>query len=123
MTVKAHPNTGGVPFTVKLMIITDGRLTNDGQSFRVEQAAATEYRIAIQTGGEPEIPTDDYETLRQRASDDFASQMEKSDITFDDLWLELPVNKRLERLKADPEARDPGLAALYFHFGKYLLVS
>lgn len=123
MTVKAHPNTGGVPFTVKLMIITDGRLTNDGQSFRVEQAAATEYRIAIQTGGEPEIPTDDYETLRQRASDDFASQMEKSDITFDDLWLELPVNKRLERLKADPEARDPGLAALYFRFGKYLLVS
>lgn len=123
MTVKAHPATGGHPFTVKISVTTDGKLTSDGKSFRIENASATEYRIAIQTGGEPVIPDDDYETLKKRSGDDFASQMWKSDITFDDTFADMPANRRLERLRNDPDARDAGLTALYFRFGKYLLVA
>ena len=65
MTVKAHPATGGHPFTVKISVTTDGKLTSDGKSFRIENASATEYRIAIRTGGEPVIPDDDDETLKK----------------------------------------------------------
>lgn len=52
--------------------------------------------------------------------------MGRSDITLcgegSDELDALPVNRRIERLIADESLCDAGLAALYFEFGKYLLV-
>ena len=49
--------------------------------------------------------------------------MNRAELDLGDDYAFLPVNKRLERLKADENAVDPGLIALYFDFGRYLLVS
>lgn len=123
MTVKGHPATGGVGFTLKLRVATDGKLSNDGRSFRVEDAFRTDYFIVVAVGEEPAFPKYGYEELRKRSAEDFSSVYGRSDIEFEDDFADMPVNKRLERLKSDPEARDTGLAALYFRFGKYLLIS
>ncbi|MCI8387638.1 MAG: glycoside hydrolase family 95 protein [Clostridiales bacterium] len=123
MTVKAHPVVGGREFYIKLCVVTDGKLTVEGESFVVTDALATEYYIAIGVGYVPTIPDDGFDTLFARSCSDHVELMGRSDIEFgEDEFAELPVNRRLERLKNDPSAVDTGLMALYFRFGKYLLV-
>ena len=51
--------------------------------------------------------------------------MERADIDIagDSALDEMSVDKRIERLRNDPDAKDPALAALYARFGRYLLIS
>ena len=123
MTILAHPSEGGERFTVKLKVITDGRLTDDGRDFFISDATKTDYFIVIATKDEPSFPDTDYDKLKARSVQDFASLMDRAKLELGDEFSEIPVNKRLERLKNDESASDPGLVALYFDFGRYLLVS
>ena len=123
MTILAHPSEGGERFTVKLKIFTDGKLTDDGRDFLISGATKTDYFIVIATGGEPEFPVCDYDVLKARSVADVNSLMSRAGLDLGDELAELPANKRLERLRSDDNATDPGLAALYFDFGRYLLVS
>lgn len=123
LTIWAAPAEGGKEFCVKLRVRTDGTLTSDGYDFVISGATVTEYYIAIGVGYEPILPDMDYDALRARSAEDFASLMGRSDINFgEDRLSGLSVDRRIERLRADPDAVDAGLAALYFRFGKYLLV-
>ena len=124
LVARAHPASGGKPFTVKLRVETDGELCRSGETLAVRNAGQTDIFIVIGVGSEPEFPTLGYEELRARSVKDFSSLMERAGIGFgDDRLSELSVDKRLERLKNDPEVVDPGLLSLYFDFGRYLLVS
>lgn len=123
MRAKVHPSEGGVPFTVMMKVVTDGELTNDGRRFFVKDANFTDLFIVIGVGVEPEFPGRGYDLIRYRSIDDFFSVMNRAELDLGDDYAFLPVNRRLERLKADENAVDPGLIALYFDFGRYLLVS
>lgn len=123
MRVKAHPTVGGKPFYVTMKVVSDGELTNDGRRFFVTDANFTDLFIVIGVGEAPEFPGYGYDKLRVRAIDDFFSLMNRAELDFGDDLSFLPVNARLERLKQNEDAVDPGLIALYFDFGRYLLVS
>lgn len=123
MTVKAHPTQGGIPFFVKMKILTDGELSSDGRDFFVKNAYKTELFFTVDVGKEPIFPNFDYETLKARSVNDFFEIMNRAEINFKDEFHDMPVNKRLERLKSDENAVDSGLLGLYFDFGRYLLVS
>ena len=126
LLINAAPAVGGTEFWVRVKVKTDGELKSDGEYLVVSGAKRTEYYIAIGVGYVPELPECDYDSLKKEAADDFASLMGRSDITLhgegSDELDSLPVNRRIERLIADESLCDAGLVALYFEFGKYLLV-
>lgn len=65
----------------------------------------------------------DYETLKSRHIDDFQSLYSRVHLQLpmtEDIE-SLPVNQRLQRLREGKE--DQGLMALYYQFGRYLLIS
>ncbi len=68
---------------------------------------------------------DSWDDIFERHIEDFSALAGASDISYEsDPELEkMPADKRLERLKNDENARDDGMKALYFAFGKYLLIS
>ncbi|MBQ6020502.1 MAG: glycoside hydrolase family 95 protein, partial [Clostridia bacterium] len=123
-------------FAVGARIETDGAVSACGEGIAVKNAktlalylsAATEFslgedfcallekRLALRT------PFGDLLGEHVR---DFTAFSRRSDLVLggDPALSRLPVGARLERLRNDPGARDPALAALYFAFGKYLLIS
>ncbi len=112
-------------FAVKLRVETDGELTACGDTLVIRNARKTDYIIAIAVGADPILPEESYDTLYARSAADHASLMDRADLAFaegDDPYASLSVDKRLERLKNDPEASDPWLVSLYFRFGRYLLI-
>ena len=68
---------------------------------------------------------DSWDGIFEQHTEDFSALAGASDIVYEnDPELEnMPVDKRLERLKNDDGAKDDGLKALYFAFGKYLMIS
>ena len=124
MTVRGVTACGLHEFTVKIRVTTDGALTADGTDMVIAGATETVFAIVIGAACEPEFPTGDYETLRARSAADVAALMERADIDIagDSALDEMSVDKRIERLKNDPDAKDPALAALYARFGRYLLI-
>ena len=126
LLINAAPAVGGTEFWVRVKVKTDGELTSNGECIVVTGATNTEYYISVGVGYIPELPDCDYDSLKKEATDDFASLMGRSDITLhgegSDELDALPVNRRIERLIADESLCDAGLVALYFEFGKYLLV-
>ncbi|MBQ8510455.1 MAG: glycoside hydrolase N-terminal domain-containing protein [Clostridia bacterium] len=126
LTVHGRTVCGAHTFCVKLRAVTDGELSADGDTLVIRDAEQTDYVIAIAVDGEPILPDADYGMLRTRSADDLSALLGRSDIVLDereDAFADLSVDKRLERLKADETAVDPWLCALYFRFGKYLLVA
>jgi alpha-L-fucosidase 2 len=112
--------------------VTGGRVTADGQALRVEGADAVTLRLAAATsfrGRDPEKvcadalqserPFDDllarhladYRTLFRRVRLDLG-RAERADV---------PTDERLAAVRAG--FVDPGLAAMYFQYGRYLLIS
>ncbi|WP_276357567.1 glycoside hydrolase family 95 protein [Cohnella caldifontis] len=127
---------GGVDFRLGVRAIPQGgRIRILGEFLSVEQAdsvlllaaAATTFRHADPERAVLEVldaaSSSDYENLRDRHVRDFASLSGRVAFRLDcEESLEaLPVDARLERVKQGHD--DPGLAALLFHFGRYLLQS
>ena len=136
LTALCHTAVGANPFTLSTRIVTDGKTAADAQGITVTDATYVILYTAIATA----FRHDDmasaiaamlsksecgWDTLLAEHIADFSAIMERTDITFDtDGTLDdIPVNERLERLKNDPDAEDASLIALYYQFGKYLLIS
>lgn len=90
----------------------DGRLSVDGASRLV---------LAVSAVREPELPAGaSYETLREAHIRDYRALFDRVE-----LWLgpqkAMPTDRRLAVLREGGE--DPGLYALYFQYGRYLLIA
>lgn len=90
----------------------DGRLSVDGASRLV---------LAVSAVREPELPAGaSYETLREAHIRDYRALFDRVE-----LWLgpqkAMPTDRRLAALREGGE--DPGLYALYFQYGRYLLIA
>ncbi len=126
---------GGHRFCTAVKVVTDGEFKPARNSLFVMNATEVKAYIAIRTS----FRSDDFDSramcdlkaadvgfdeLLRRHTEDFSSLMSKSDISFgEDKLADMPIDRRLARLKESKEASDPALSALYFAFGKYLLIS
>lgn len=127
---------GGHAFAVGLTVqgdckvsYYDGKiLVSDSTSAFISIAAATEFNFGeayADTCEDILDESDSWENIYASHVEDFSSLAGASDIVFasSDELENMPFDARLRRLKEDENAKDDGLAALYFAFGKYLLIS
>ena len=134
--VKAHTAYGNHAFSVGVKFITDGGVSFKDGAVTVKAQSHTVLFISITTqfnfGADHKAvcldilsEAEDYDALKDSHIDDYTALFDRSEIRFDhDKALDgLTVGERLKRLKDDDNAEDMGLAALYFAFGKYLLIS
>lgn len=131
---------GGMTFSVVAEVRIDGgTMVADVDVLRVRGARAVEVRIAIATSWiAPGDMTADplarcKSTLAAASVHDWTALRSAHLVTHQRLYSrcslslpaspgdELPTDERLERVKQGAE--DPGLEALYFHYGRYLLLS
>ncbi len=136
LILKHHLNNGkGVQFEARAIITAPGgTLTAQGRQIKVDKANSMEIRLVAGTdyfGGEPKAICDSYEksldgkTYQDLLKDHIADYQS----LFNRVSLELPVTEAAkfatdERVTAQRNgAHDPSLAALYFQFGRYLLIS
>ena len=132
----ARTAEGDHAFAVGIRAQTDGRLTGDENGMHIAGATQAVFYMAVTTAfnfGDDykDVLTDilseetDFEDLKRQHIEDFTSLTRRSDLTLegDPALEDLPADERLRRLQNDAAADDPGLYALYFAFGKYLLVS
>ena len=135
-TVTARTAEGDRHFSVGIRIETDGALSGDENGVKLTGATRAVFYVAVTTefrfgpyykAAAADIlgKGTDYEELKRRHVDDFTALTRRSDLSIEgDRAAEaLPADERLLRLRNDDGAEDPGLFALYFAFGKYLLVS
>ncbi|WP_270170043.1 glycoside hydrolase family 95 protein [Paenibacillus sp. SYP-B4298] len=133
---------GGSLFRAALRVqACGGRIRVIGEHLLVEEADCAVLLLAAETGfrhADPEAAAlsrlDDagrwsYEQLRQRHMEDFAALSSRVKLTLGAARPEdepeqlagLATDERLERMKTGKD--DPGLIALYFQYGRYLLQS
>jgi alpha-L-fucosidase 2 len=136
----AHGIPGALTFEARLRIAAEGgtvsaegdRVHVDGaSSVTVLIAAATSYRRYDDIGGDPAAAT--AATLARAAARPYAAlladHLADHRRLFRRVSLDLGRNPEAERLPTDErvrrsaELRDPSLAALYFHYGRYLLIA
>lgn len=123
-------------FALELKILTDGTSSVNNGAIQIKDATSVEIYTAICT----EFKRSDYaaataeilcgvrrgwNALLAEAKKIFSAYMSRSDITFngEPALEDMPVDRRIERLKNDPTAQDPALIALYWRFGKYMLTA
>ncbi len=130
----------GVKFSCGLQAIADGgSVKPDGKTLRVENAdsvtlilgAGTSFRNFRDISADPSAEWESkvksatalgHEKLFARHVADFASRMNRVKLDLGGAEANAkPVNERIDAVKAGAE--DPALAALYFQFGRYLLLS
>ncbi|MEX2092897.1 MAG: glycoside hydrolase family 95 protein [Pirellulales bacterium] len=125
----------GFAFESRIRVIADGGSAKvDGNGVRVEGAKAATILLAGATDFRGKSPAEacekeldaaaarSYDELRKRHVDDYQSLFHR--VTLDlgtNSIADLPTNERLDRIKHGND--DPALAALYFQFGRYLLIS
>jgi alpha-L-fucosidase 2 len=132
----------GLRFEARVRLIAEGgRLSNSGDTLTVEHAdavtlvvaAATSFKNFQDISADPAARCDATLAALERA--DFAS-LRAAHITdhqrlFRRVALDLgtsagaalPTDERLRHLKTAPLATDPALAALFFNYGRYLLIA
>ena len=136
LRISARTAHGDHPFAVGIKPVTDGGLSCADGVLRITKAKEAVFYIAVttrfshgaayeQTLADILEEADDYGHIYENHTADFADLFHRSSLTLqgDKALSELPVDRRLERLRQDDAAQDPGLYALYFNFGKYLLIS
>ena len=121
--------------------VINGKLSASGDSLKIEGAseircyitAATDYNIDMldmDIKRDPSlicknildrISVDSFKLIEKRHITEHRNMFDRVTLSFgDDSLKKLPVDKRLERIKNGLE--DDGLAALYFAYGRYLLM-
>lgn len=136
MQAVCHTAYGNHRFAVGIKVETDGTVDFINDTISVDEAENATIYISICTEfnfkdrfktmcREMLEDAEDYESIKEQAIDDFSELFEMSSIDFEssDELEAMPVDKRIERLKNDKDAVDNGLYALYFDFGKYLIIS
>lgn len=135
ITADCHTAEGDHTFRVCIQVETDGNTTPAEHSLEITEAntitlyifTATSFKHTDLCAAVSDAmckAAKGWDTLLAEHIRDFTALMERSEISFgDDPFSDMPIPERLARLKADPAARDNGLMALYYQFGKYLLIS
>jgi len=125
----------GIRFAARLLVLNEGGEVTakdkiievrDADSVTLLVSAATDYRgnpyksvTEEQMSAASRIP---YETIRSRHINDYQSLFQRVDIDLGETEAaKLPTDERLEQLRNG--ADDPQLIALYFQYGRYLLIS
>jgi alpha-L-fucosidase 2 len=123
----------GLAFAVRLEVETrGGRVVADAQGLRVLDAEAATLRLAAATsfsGRDPEAACADALRVRRPYADLLARHLADHRALFRRVRLDLgpadpgprPTDERLAAVRAG--ALDPGLAATYFQYGRYLLIA
>jgi len=125
----------GVSFEAQLKVITDGEIVPRGNVLEVRNASVATLLLAAATDYWGKDPSSlcgklidsaslrSYEELKSRHLSEYKEYFERVDIDLGHVpTLEsLPTDKRLDRIKNGGE--DPHLIALYFQYGRYLLIS
>jgi alpha-L-fucosidase 2 len=136
-TADGRPMTGALRFEARVRVLPTGgtRVTSgnavvvrDADAVTLLIAAATSYRTYEDVGGDPSAQVaarldpasrKNIDTLRAAHVRDYQQ-------LFNRVTLDLGSAKRLptdERVRGFGDGSDPGLAALYFQYGRYLLIA
>lgn len=127
--------TAGVRFAARLQAeVNGGRVTAAAGALRVEGADAVTLRFAAATDfNEPDPAAAcarqlahaarlDYAALERRHREDHARYFSRVELALDGgQEAAFPTDERVARMRAGGD--DPGLAALYFQYGRYLLIA
>jgi alpha-L-fucosidase 2 len=117
--VAAHADGGRVEAVDGALQITNADAVTFLLSADTSYKEAAPERVCLETLKEANRP---YPALRQRHSDDHRALFDRVSITLGQSpQEEKPTNERLAAVKEG--AVDPGLAATYFQFGRYLLMA
>ena len=131
-TLTAGGDAGGTQFGLALAMDTDGDMSDAYTQLYTENASCVCLYLAAATDNREEDPAAwaldranaarrmGFDALKKRHTDDFMPGMERCVLNLPDAGAE-PVQKRLSEVRNGRS--DPGLAALYFAFGRYLMLS
>ena len=124
MRVSAATADDRHPFTVLVKAVCGGEIAASGAFMEISGATEITLYITAATEREPVFPAKlDWNAVKSRAEADHRALMERSEIKLGKDNPELavmPVPKRIERVRQGQP--DGGLLALYYQFGRYLMV-
>ncbi|HEY3761661.1 MAG TPA: glycoside hydrolase N-terminal domain-containing protein [Verrucomicrobiae bacterium] len=142
LALKGQVEEDGLRFESRVRATSDGgTVTTNGDSIKVENAnsatlylvAATSFKNFQDISGDPDkrceqqmaqIQKSSYEQLLTRHEADYRNLFGR--VTLDlgsSDQMSQPTDKRVQLVKASGLDGDPSLAALYFQYGRYLLIS
>ncbi len=127
---------GSHGFAVAARVATDGKPTVNGGAINVAGANSLTIFVAMATqyshgDGYDKVAAETllaanrgWDALLAEHIADHSPLMKRSRISFksDPALDALPMSERLARLRNDENARDDGIAPIYFEFGKYLMI-
>lgn len=131
-TLTASGNAGGTLFGLALAMDSDGDVSDSYTQLYTENATSVCLYLAAATDNREKDPAcwamekvktaraKGYNELRKRHTADFEPLMRRCVLILPDTSC-APVNERIAAVRDG--MHDPGLAALYFAFGRYLMVS
>ena len=131
-TLTAGGSAGGTLFGLALAMDSDGDVSDAYTQLYTENASCVCLYLAAATDNREKDPaawaldrvnaarSKGFDALMKRHTDDFTPGMERCVLNLPDAGAE-PVPKRLAEVRNGRS--DPGLAALYFTFGRYLMLS
>lgn len=132
-TLLVTGNEGGTRFAAAMGIATDGEAVDSYTQLFAQNASCVCLYLAASTDNREDDPAEaalthlraatklGFDRLLARHIADFQPLMQRCTLDLDDPDASMPVPDRLARMKEG--ADDPGMAALYFTFGRYLMVS
>ncbi len=134
LLLRAKTACGKHGFAVGIKLETDGDISYKDNKITVKNAVDTVMFVAIATDFNFDSDfeaicldilseAEDFEEMKDASSADFSSLFERSDIEFlSDETKDMFTDERINRIRNE-DKEDDGLLALYYAFGKYLLIS
>ena len=136
-TADGRPMTGALRFEARVRVVTSGGtrsangdavVVRDADAVTLLIAAATSYRTAEDVSADPAARVAAALDPASRKSIDTlrAAHVRDYQQLFNRVTLDLGASKRVptdERVRGFADGDDPGLAALYFQYGRYLLIA
>lgn len=141
LEIKGKLASNGLPFEGEILVKTDGKTALKNGKFRVKGATYMELYVSVATAYQNKYPlytgkdyeaindramtlarNQEYEVLKYEHQQDFGALFNRVELNIGHTDQEkLPTNQR--QLQYSRGAYDPGLEALYFQYGRYLLIS
>lgn len=125
---------GGVAFVGRISITTNGRMDKQDNSLVIQDADEVIIRVDVRTNYKNEAyrelcrqtiekaKAQSFKTLKKRHIKDYAPYFQRVALTLgDNRFADLPTDQRWQQRKEGVD--DPGLDALFFQYGRYLLIA
>lgn len=122
---------GGICFAIQIEASTDGNPAAEGEKLLIENATYIQCMINMATSHEDlekelssyKFLCNSYEDVKEGHTKRFRELMERVSFGLEEegTLAELTTDERIRRLKEGKQ--DNGMAALYFNYGRYLLIS